>query len=759
MSGIGKVKYIKISRTDGNGTDITDALESLEAVVLPLSTGNKEFNILNRTRENEFFLFYVSMQGTEDIPAADKSSPNYSFSSSYGGFINAFRVSPPLTVLVDNQNFFLEGGGGSGLGGGLVPIDSYRIMTLPAKNICVTVSSSFDFLIEDSKTNTSTVTASIRILSNQLTPGTVPQSPTIIAESVITQSAQDLATSNMLFSGSYELSAVISASQYVPGNCLYFDLHINTPGSSANFTNATFTNGIFQVSSSAAVVNLRTLSVEPYFTSPFYGTDCDVMYGDVSQGVLNPFLQDIDYSSGILRPVNYLAIQNNTATNASVPESYYTSLAQTNIRYNGSKIQSKEINRYVAGRYKDGTTIIFDLPIIGAVELARQKSVNIGNYGKTAAIDSLDTNIYEFEWGGGTSPEIVGWGALKMGKILNVQTPDSVRTVNPSEGLTQILRPYGKISGATTIRDYRKIVGENITAGLYVPLSSSVSTGSNNLGFYWKISQSISDYYQILNGNNPVNSEISLQMYPNSTAGSNPTIPSTTKIATTDFGVPTISNYALTSSNSSVYGTFSTSGGGFGLIRLNRNTHISKLTTDSNGFYQSAPYPIKPNWATIGDEMVKTLNKGERWFITLFNEFEFPAGQGDYNSVLTTGSLSPFNEGYTGVDSDGNYPNPLANRGVYEIIGNWDQFSSYFYLLLDTPKGSGGTKNIGGGVPGNSLGMLIWKARATGENEFVIVQDSVTGGVSEGAFTSKYTPNYITENFEQITKTFGSNPT
>ena len=132
MSGIGKVKYIKISRTDGNGTDITDALESLEAVVLPLSTGNKEFNILNRTRENEFFLFYVSMQGTEDIPAADKSSPNYSFSSSYGGFINAFRVSPPLTVLVDNQNFFLEGGGGSGLGGGLVPIDSYRIMTLPA---------------------------------------------------------------------------------------------------------------------------------------------------------------------------------------------------------------------------------------------------------------------------------------------------------------------------------------------------------------------------------------------------------------------------------------------------------------------------------------------------------------------------------------------------------------------------------------------------------------------------------------------------
>ena len=36
-------------------------------------------------------------------------------------------------------------------------------------------------------------------------------------------------------------------------------------------------------------------------------------------------------------------------------------------------------------------------------------------------------------------------------------------------------------------------------------------------------------------------------MYPNSTAGSNPTLPSTTKILTTEWGVPTISNYALTS--------------------------------------------------------------------------------------------------------------------------------------------------------------------------------------------------------------------
>ena len=55
--------------------------------------------------------------------------------------------------------------------------------------------------------------------------------------------------------------------------------------------------------------------------------------------------------------------------------------------------------------------------------------------------------------------------------------------------------------------------------------------------------------------------------------------------------------------------------------------------------------------------------------------------------------------------------------------------------------------------------MLIWKAKATDKGEFVLVQDSITGGVQAGAFTSKYSPNYITENFESITKEYGSNQT
>ena len=73
----GSILYIKIARIDGNGNDLTQTLESLSSIVLPLSTGNKEYKILNRTRANTYYLYYVSPPNRVDIPEADKHSPNY----------------------------------------------------------------------------------------------------------------------------------------------------------------------------------------------------------------------------------------------------------------------------------------------------------------------------------------------------------------------------------------------------------------------------------------------------------------------------------------------------------------------------------------------------------------------------------------------------------------------------------------------------------------------------------------------------------
>jgi len=135
-----------------------------------------------------------------------------------------------------------------------------------------------------------------------------------------------------------------------------------------------------------------------------------------------------------------------------------------------------------------------------------------------------------------------------MGNILNVLTTESIRTINPSEGLnkisTLIPTPY---SSEGQVRLYATIVSAPGDVHRYYRPSASIYNGTGTL-WYYEATQSVSDYYYALNGNNKVNSEISLHMYPNPTAGSDPSIPTTTKILTTDFGVPTISNFAGTSS-------------------------------------------------------------------------------------------------------------------------------------------------------------------------------------------------------------------
>ena len=77
MSTFGKIRYIKIAIIDGNGNNITDTLESLSTIILPLSTGNKEYKILNRSRFNTHFLYYVEPSNVFNIPSVDRHSPNY----------------------------------------------------------------------------------------------------------------------------------------------------------------------------------------------------------------------------------------------------------------------------------------------------------------------------------------------------------------------------------------------------------------------------------------------------------------------------------------------------------------------------------------------------------------------------------------------------------------------------------------------------------------------------------------------------------
>jgi hypothetical protein len=144
------------------------------------------------------------------------------------------------------------------------------------------------------------------------------------------------------------------------------------------------------------------------------------------------------------------------------------------------------------------------------------------------------------------------------------------------------------------------------------------------------------------------------------------------------------------------------------------------------------------------------LNEGERWFMTFYTNIE---------DGFDSSTLNPF----TSTSS------PFGQKGVCEIagIGSYTANNGIFILFKDTFDPP--IWNVSSSMPTsnktqvelgyNNLGFLMWKGRASGDNEFVIVQDSITGGVGAGAFTSKYTTEEITDNFENITKTYGANQT
>lgn len=423
----GRIQYIKISRIDNNGTDNTLALESLSTVVLPSGSSFKEYSILNRTKTNDYFLYYVLPPDREDIANDDKSDLRYSFSGSYAGFNSTFRGFVTSSVDEDNLGFFIPAGGTGSLGSLNNPpffISCYRIPTLPAKDLGVRISSSIQFDVDDGKATTSQVTASVRILSSPLDIGVVPQNPKVLAQQVLTQSAQNLDTSDMVFTGSYDLSTIIDRGSFNPGDCIYFDFNIDAKGMggvtpvAVSFTDASFSNGIFEISSSAANNNFKDLIIEPYFTSKFFNEDCDVLQNNATQGIPNELIQKIDYSTNATNPVNIEPIISGTAVKADIPQSLFELNSLINPSF-GSKIQSLRYNYYELPVFTTEPGFSFQNQIFNPTYTDFNEPINIGLYGQNAAIDVNQSLVAYCDWIGGTTPELNDKVAAHIKYLIN----------------------------------------------------------------------------------------------------------------------------------------------------------------------------------------------------------------------------------------------------------------------------------------------------------------------------------------------------
>ena len=430
------VKYIKVAKIDGDGIDQTSTLQFLTKLTIPYSTGNVTYDILSISEQPTYVLYSVNNPNIEHTDAANL---NYSFSGSYTGSYSQLIYSPQITSSVDtvlncsnNLGFFLNGGlSNGGLGSNGFPIDSYKIDTYIQKNIHVRTSSSIRFVLEDSKASTTSVSASVRIVSTPFSVGSNPYSPTVHAESILTQSLQNINTNPLQFTGSYDITTELNSGSISSGDCVYFEVRAAQDGGEFGggifIQDAIFTNGIFEISSSAASDSALEIIPEPFFTQNFSRAfDCQPTFNNILNNRLSTKYQDIDYSSDLLSPVNFTLLINGIALKAEVQDSNYTLLRHIRPRYEGSKNTTDDFNN----------SSISQSLIIESNENTYLGTSTISS----PSVDSLDTTIHEFSYGGGTYPEIYGGGAVKISQLLNVSGKDSVSVISPlTENFNEIL--------------------------------------------------------------------------------------------------------------------------------------------------------------------------------------------------------------------------------------------------------------------------------------------------------------------------------
>jgi hypothetical protein len=146
--------------------------------------------------------------------------------------------------------------------------------------------------------------------------------------------------------------------------------------------------------------------LEPYVPIGFYNSSCNPLINNSDVNRLSQWYQQVDYNTAQTVPVNFAQIISGTAYPAVLQDSNYTSYQYSGIRYWGSKNTTDGFN----------TSSISQSLIVGSYQNDNIGATTLGY----PSVDKLDATILEFDWGGGTYPQIVNSGILSLNNLLLV---------------------------------------------------------------------------------------------------------------------------------------------------------------------------------------------------------------------------------------------------------------------------------------------------------------------------------------------------
>ena len=188
---------------------------------------------------------------------------------------------------------------------------------------------------------------------------------------------------------------------------------------------------VLTTNSSTSPVIYYSSSALPVIFNPFLNNvgnwnanDYNALINNSEANRASSIYQVVDYATNQLVPVNFIAILSGSATPASIPDSFFTSLNNTLPRYIGTKNTSDDFNL-------KSTTVTKDIETDQNIFLGN----NTLNY---PSVDLNRTYFAYFNWAGGTSPE---WGTFNEDRTTyNIrffvdENGNVIRPLNDSNGI------------------------------------------------------------------------------------------------------------------------------------------------------------------------------------------------------------------------------------------------------------------------------------------------------------------------------------
>lgn len=329
-------RYIKIARQNRIGEDISNVLSNVTSITVPWEDGSKvQYNVIGSSFTDNYYNYLVDYETTSSIYRSDP------------GIVENMNVNVTTEVSDDSNlaatyTYILTRGLGSistnndPLGGfeyggnpnsSFGPYGIYKIKTYLQQDLRIIVSGSITLKSPSATggffpgdTYISVVKGPTPDLQLYSTTGFISgYGPSAGVVEIGDRAIWTPANSGTV---NINIDTTISASEFNPGD--YISL-IARSTSFYNYSSFDINPGFqFIISSSYTNQTNLNLVLEPPFTTPFEGTNCDVLQGNATIPRPNKQLQDIDYSTSQIIPVNYEALKNYEATKASYPLSAFT---------------------------------------------------------------------------------------------------------------------------------------------------------------------------------------------------------------------------------------------------------------------------------------------------------------------------------------------------------------------------------------------------------------------------------------------------